>query len=266
MFKSKNSYSFKNIIVILSITVASCLLFWFSELITGPTVLKAILSNIGAALLISGVVTAVSEYYTKDNLVEMIFKKLKLKEDIQKTGIDETLLNISEVDYGYYIKKAKSNIDVFHTYGGTWTRNNHDHFVNRLLNSNCKIRVFLMSPNSKFLPALAHQYGITSDELKAKIEEVKKLWEEIYEKKDPRRRKATQSELKLYFHESFPSRSIYRIDDQVIVVDTRIMKGRSNTLPTLICSDTKKKDDFYDYYVGELDQLVQEAEEQSLRS
>ncbi|PGV57506.1 hypothetical protein COD94_25905 [Bacillus cereus] len=266
MFKSKKSYSLKNIIVILIIIVASFCLFWLSEFITGPTIWKAILSNIGAALLISGVVTAFSEYYTKDNLVEMIFKKLKLKEDIQKTGIDETLLNTSEIDYGYYIKKSKNKIDVFHAYGGTWTKNNHDHFVNRLLNSNCKIRVFLMSPNSKFLPALAHQYGITSDELETKIEEAKRLWEDIYEKKKPKRKRANQSDLKLYFHESFPSRSIYRMDDQVIVVDTRIMKGRSNKLPILICSDTKKKDDFYDYYVGELDQLAQEAEEQSLGS
>ncbi|PHC37067.1 hypothetical protein COF01_15410 [Bacillus pseudomycoides] len=266
MFKSKNSYSFKNIIVILIIIVASFFFFWLSEFITGPTILKAVFSNIGAALLISGVVTAFSEYYTKNNLVEMIFKNIELKENIKKTGIDETLLNTSDVDYGYYIKKAKNTIDVFHIYGGTWTRNNHDFLVNRLLHSNCKIRIFLMSPNSKFLPALADQYGITPEELKSKIEEVKRLWEDIYAKKKSQRRKATQSDLKLYFHESFPSRSIYRIDDQVIVVDSKIIKGRSNKLPVLICSDTKKTNDFYNYYVTELDQLALQGTEQSLSS
>ncbi|MGH0778464.1 hypothetical protein ACQVQ8_15305 [Bacillus cereus] len=264
MFKWKNGYSVSNFIAILVTIIFSIVFFYVSELLPSETIWKAILSNIGAALLISGVFTGFNEYFMKDKLVEMIFTKLKLKENIQKTGIDETILDLSEVDYGYYIKNAKSTIDVFHTYGETWTKTNHDHFVNRLLNSNCKIRVFLMSPESKFVPALADQYGKTPEELQATIERVKKLWEDIYERKSKQKKKATQSELHLYFHDLFPSRSIYRMDDKVIVVDTRILKGRSSTLPVLICSDTKKTNDFYDYYVNELDQLVLHAKEQSL--
>ncbi|MFT4407921.1 hypothetical protein [Bacillus cereus] len=264
MIKWKSEYSVSNFIAILLTIIFSIVFFYISELLPSSTIWKAILSNIGAALLISGVFTGFNEYFMKDKLVEMIFAKLKLKEDIQKTGIDETILDWAKVDYGYYIKNAKNTIDVFQTYGETWTKMNQDHFVSSLLNSDCKIRVFLMSPDSKFLPALADQYGKTPEELKATIERVKKLWEDIYERKSEQRERATQSELHLYFHDLLPSRSIYRMDDKVIVVDTTMMKGRSSKLPVLICSNTKKTNDFYDYYVNELDQLVLNAKEQSL--
>lgn len=265
MFKNvfkKDYFGLSNLITVLAIILAGIVFFYFSELVKNQNVWKSILNNIGAALLISGVFTAVNDFFMREKLVEMIFKKLKLKEDIQKTGIDETTLDITTIDYGYYIKKSKNNIDVFHTYGETWTKTNHDYFVNKLRNSNCKIRVFLMSPDSKFLPGLAQQYNTTEEELRATIERVKVLWESIYETKNGRR-KSAKSDLKLYFHDFFPARTIYRIDDQVLVVDTRIMKGRSSTLPVLICSDTKKTNDFFDYYVRELDELALVASEHS---
>ncbi|MGG0644639.1 hypothetical protein ABE021_11940 [Sporosarcina gallistercoris] len=252
----KRIFGVSNFVTILIIILVGILFFYLSELTFG-TVWKAILNNIGAALLISGVFTAVNDFFMKDKLVELIFKKLKLKEDIQKTGIDETILDITTVDYGYYIKNAKNNIDVFHTYGESWTKTNHDHFVNKLRNSSCKIRVFLISPDSRFLPALAQQYNTTEEELKATIERVKTLWESINELK----RENKKSGLKLYFHDLFPARTIYRVDDQVIVVDTRIMPGRSSKLPVLICSDTKKSNDFFDYYVDELNEVASLSKE-----
>lgn len=264
MFNLKNRYGIYHVIILLLTIIGSAIFFWFSELITNHPIIKSIFSNIGAALLISGVFTVVNEYIMKDKLVELIFTKLKLKEDIQKTGIDETTLESTSIDYRYYIKQSNRTIDVFHTYGETWTKANHDYFVDRLVSSNCKIRVFLMSPDSEFLPALAKHYGKTPQELKETIERVKKLWEDIYSKKPKKGRKLTQSDLKLYFHDMFPARSIYKMDDKVIVVDSRIMDGRTSTLPVLICSDTKKTNDFYDYYVNELNQLVLSAKEQSL--
>lgn len=260
---SRNNFGLFNLLIVVGIIAFSFLMYYFSELVPDGVVWKSILSNIGSALLISGVFTGFNEYFMKDKLVDMIFRKLKLKEDIQRTGIDETNLDISSIDYGYYIKNAKNNIDVFHTYGETWTKNNHDNFVNVLLNSNCKVRVFLMSPDSKFLPGLAQQYDCTEEELRSTIERVKKLWEDIQRSTE---NKSTKSELKLYFHDLFPARTIYRIDNQVIVVDTRIMKGRSSTLPVLICSDTNKTDDFYDYYVNELNNLESHAIEHPLKN
>ncbi|WP_155889682.1 hypothetical protein [Bacillus safensis] len=264
MIRLKSGYSVSNLIVILLTIIVSIVLFLISELLPSHNIWKAITSNVGAALLISGVFTGFNEYFMKDKLVEMIFDKLKLKENIQNTGINETFLDVTQIDYGYYIKNAKNSIDIFHTYGETWTKTNHDHFVNKLINSNCKIRVFLLSPESKFLPALAAQYDISPDELKQTIHKVTDLWKTIYGIKSKQRKKATQSELHLYFHNFFPSRSIYRMDDKVIVVDTRILKGRSSKLPVLICSNTKKTNDFYDYYVSEINELESSAEKQSL--
>lgn len=263
MFKKifqKRIFGVSSFITIVIIILVGILFFYFSEL-ANQTFWKAILSNIGAALLISGIFTVVNDFFMKDKLVEMIFKKLKLKEDIQRTGIDETILDITTVDYGYYIKKAEENIDVFHTYGESWTKTNHDHFVNKLQNSNCKIRVFLVSPDSKFLPALADQYNTTEEELKATIERVKILWESIYQKKKENKK----SDLKLYFYDLFPSRTIYRFDDQIIVVDTRITRGRSSKLPVLICTDTKKTNDFFDYYTDELNEVASVVKQHSFK-
>jgi hypothetical protein len=226
--------------------------------------LKASCSNIASAIIVAGIFSAVNEKIVKDNLIELILSKIKLKQEIDATGIEEVFTDISDVDYRYYLKGAKKNIDILHVYGRTWTTNNLDDIKDKLLNSNCDIRVILVDPESPFIEGLAKFYGVTSDDLKQKIQEVSAMWKDLHAKKSVRKRKPTQSSIKLYYHKSQPASAVYRIDDRIINVQNKFISGRSKKLTTIVCNDTSRAYDIYNNFLNEIEELVSNSKEISL--
>lgn len=224
---------------------------------------KASFSNIASAILVAGILTAIDEKLIKDNLVELILDKLNLKRGIDQTGIEEVFTDISEIDYKYYFKYAKRSIDIIHVYGRTWTSNNEDEIKDKLLNSNCNIRVIIASPESPFINGLAFYYGMTPDKLKYRIEEVTTTWKKIYAKKISRRK--TESTLELYYHKGQPSYSLYRFDDKIVTVHNKVANsGKTKKLPTIVCKNTRRQDDLYSSYLDEINELVLQSEKVNL--
>jgi hypothetical protein len=224
---------------------------------------KAIIRNIASAILITGIFSLLNQYFLKDKLVELILNKLNLKQDIDRAGIESLFSGIDDIDYRYFFKKAKKNIDILHIYGRTWTNNNIDEITNKYLNSNCNIRVILLSPNSLFVPALAdhynsEHYNCTPGNLRDIILEVANKWAEMVKKKHGRKSK---NFLKLYFHFGQPTNSIYRIDDRIIIVQTKTSKGKTKRLPSIICKDTQRADDLYSIYMDEIELIIKESQE-----
>lgn len=223
-----------------------------------------ILNNIAVALFIGGIFELMNEYYLKEKLVDLILEKLKLKENIDKTGITDVFSDIHDVDYRYYIKNSNKNIDIYHVYGRSWTNSNLDTIKDRLLRSNCNIRVILLSPNSKFIEGLAERYEITEDGLKANIKEMERTWRKLFEEKKPIKKRKTQSSLKLFYSDSFPVYSLYRFDDNIINVQSKPSKGRTTSLPIIVCKDTNKGYDLHDMYTKELEDIISQSIEVDL--
>ncbi|GEM_PF-1060666 len=223
--------------------------------------LKTSCSNIASAIIVAGIFSAVNEKIIKDNLIELILSKIKLKQEIDETGIEEVFTDISDVDYRYYLKAAKRNIDILHVYGRTWTTNNIDIIQDKLVASNCNIRVILVDPESPFIEGLAQSYVTTSDDLKKRIQDVSVMWKNLYAEKIVRKRKTTQSSIKLYYHKSQPASALYRIDDRIINVQNRCTSGRSKKLTTIICKDTRRADDIYDNFLNDIEELITNSSE-----
>lgn len=224
----------------------------------------SVLNNVALALFISGILGLINEYILKESLIEIILSKINLKQSIDKTGIEHVYTNIKEVDYDYYFSKSKSKIDIVHVYGQTWTNTHLDEIKSRLLKSNCKIRVVLLSPTSEFIPALAADYNISSDELRQKIYDVTELWRDLAKCKVKSSGKKTQSNLEVYYSSGKPFFSLYRIDDRVIQISSRMSTGKSKALPVLICKNTFKAEDLYDFYVEEIQLIIDQSEKITL--
>ncbi len=267
MLVKKNTFKNTFLLTILATIIVGLILFWVTEYI--PNILfKSVVSNVASALFISGVFGAVNEYMLKNSLVDLILDKLKLKEDIDRTGIEEVFFGISDIDYKYYIKRAKKNIDIVHVYGRTWTNTNIDVITETLMNSSCKIRVILVSPESPFVPALSEHYGtdvnpVSVDDLKKTMTDVAGIWKELSNKYNAHRSRRAKGSLKLYYHNGPPTNSIYRIDDRVILVTGKTTKSKSTILPSFICKDTNKNEDLYNIYIDEIENLITESTEYS---
>lgn len=239
--KSRNEYKLRFFLSVSFLLLGGVGCLYISELISDELILKDVLGHIGTAFFFTGVFGIVQEFILKDKLVDVILSKLKLKEDINRTGIESIFFGISDIDYGYYLKRAKSNIDIIHIYGRTWTNNYIDEIEDRLLNSNCKVRVVLLSPDSLFVPALAEHFDETPEALQQKIKDVSKLWKGVYEKKEKTKKRKTQSSIQLYFHRGMPANSLYRIDERIVFVQNKLTKGKSKRLPLKYVQKVKKR-------------------------
>lgn len=222
---------------------------------------KASFSNISSALIVAGVLSFINEKIMKENLIEIILDKVDLKKNIDTTGVSEIHTNISNIKYSSYLKNSEKNIDIIHTYGRTWTSNNIDEISEKLLNSDCNIRIVLVNPNSLFIDGLAYVYGETSDGLRQIILDMSERWKELYEKKEAVKGKTTESSIKLYYHKNLPSCSLYRFDDNIINVQSKLSCGRSKKLTSIVCTNTEKEDDVYSNFNHEIEQLIKESEE-----
>lgn len=214
--------------------------------------------SLGTALIIASIFDVINNFYLKDKMVDLILEKMLIKETIHNTGISEIVSDLNDLDYRHYIRNSKESIDIYHVYGRTWTNNNMDSLRRKVLNSNCKIRVVLLSPESKFIEPLAERYGSTSKELISNIEYVTKCWQELFECKKSAKKK-TQGSLKVYYTQAFPVYSLYRFDNSIINILSKPSKGRTSTLPTFICEDSNKESDLYSMYLKEFEEIINES-------
>ncbi len=220
---------------------------------------KIIFSQIALAILISVIIGIINEYILKDSLVDMILEKIKIKEYVNKTGLEEMVSSIGEINYKYYFKNANKNIDIVHVYGRSWTNSNLDEINDRVIKSNCKVRVILVDPESKFIEGLEGHFDYNSGKLKEEIKNVSLRWKEIYDEKNKKNKKSTQGNIELYYHKGHPSNALYRIDNRIIVVHTKTTKGRTTRIPGMVFKDTSKSDCFYEIYLKEIEELVNQS-------
>lgn len=251
-------------IVSLLLVIIGLVIIIFKEMYVTNSLWGEILNNVAVALFIGGIFELMNEFYLKDKLVEVILEKLKLKENIDKTGITDVFSDTNDIDYRFYIKNSNKNIDIYHVYGRSWTNSNLDSIRDKLLRSNCNIRVILLSPNSKFIEGLAERYEITGIELKANIKEMEKTWRKLFEEKNAIKKRRTQSSLKFFYSDSFPVYSLYKFDDNVVSVQSKPSKGRTTSLPIIVCKDTNKGHDLHDMYIKEIEDIISQSIEVDL--
>jgi len=96
-------------------------------------------------------------------------------------------------------------------------------------------------------------------ELKGRILEVEKSWRALYKEKERQRKRRSQSSLELYYTDCFPAHSLYRFDDNLIHIQSKPTKGRSNELTTIVCKKTARADDLYNKYLQEIEDIIAES-------
>jgi hypothetical protein len=256
----KNRFQITSLLFI----VAGLVLIVINEMYVKSGLWGEILNNLAVALFFGGIFEIMNEFYLKEKLVDLILHKLKLKETIDKTGIIEVFSDINDIDYRFYMKKASRNIDIYHVYGRTWTNSHLETLKDKILRSNCNVRVILLAPNSSFIQPLAERYEMLEGELRTNIKKMEETWKQLYQEKIVVKKRKTQSSLKLYYSDSFPVYSMYRFDDTLIHVQSKPSKGRTTKLPTIVCVDTNKGHDLYDMYLKEIEEIIVQSQEVDL--
>lgn len=263
--RDDNKFSLRHIIVALGCAIIGILCMWLDN---------QLVSNVGSVLLVSGIYTIIDNMYLKKSLIELVIQKVSLDKEIDDTGlikIDSVLTNIG---YREHFEKATSNIDIVHNYARTWTTNNFDFIRNTVMNKECHLRVVLLNPESPFVPALEKHYGYAEGHLTELINEVTEKWKSLYCDVEEKRKACSKKKsstyknkhygsVELYYFNGQPTNSLYRIDDKIIVVNSKNSKEKSVYLPYTIFQNNGEKG-LYHVYLEEIETIIKEAEKVEL--
>lgn len=235
------------------------LLLYVAQQLDAQSSWRPFLSALSSTLIVSGALGLLNKYFLTNELVKLILEKIKLKNDIDRTGIESIYTDLSDIPYKTWMKKSK-HIDIVHVYGQTWTNNNQGFIKGALDNNTCKVRVVLLSINSNFISPLAEQYSMDEDMLRRKMEAVKSIWVQLFASLKTTRIKKN---LNVYYHTGTPCCSLYRFDDRIVVIQSKLTKGRTSNLPIFVCTKIEKSG-LYHMYLDEIESLIKEAQKLDL--
>lgn len=258
--RDDNKFSLRHIIVALICAIVGILCMWLGN---------TFFSNVGSVLLVSGIYTIIDNMYLKKSLIDLVIQKVMLNKEIEDTGLIEIDSILSDIKYREHFENAKSYIDIIHNYAKTWTNSNFDFIKNTVMNKECHLRVVLLNPDSLFVPALEKHYDDEEGELIGLIKEMSDKWKSLYyaveekrkvckEKKSSTYKNRICGSVELYYFNGQPTNSIYRIDDEIIVVNTKSSKEKSVYMPYTIYKNNGEQG-LYHRYLEEIEKIIKEA-------
>lgn len=244
-------YYLSNFIIVLIIVPVGLILMWKGN---------SFLNNVGTVLLVSGIYTILDNMFLKKSLVDLVLQKVNLQKDIVNTGLVKVGFVINNINYPEYFENAKSEIVIVHNYAQTWTNSYFDFIKKTITSKNCCLRVVLLNPKSAFVPALEKHYNYPQGELSKIIVNITNKWKELYDETERLRKEGhTCGNVELYYFNGQPTNSIYRIDDNIIVVNAKNSKSRSSYLPYMIYKNNGETGLFH-VYLKEIEAILDEAD------
>lgn len=176
-------------------------------------------------------------------------------EKYEAIGIKNIYSTVENIDYNQLIKGTKKNIDIIHIHGMTWTNNNRESLKKKLKCPGVSIRVILLDIHGLFFNPYSEFIGKNSEYLIKKTEEVLDIWDTMYREATSNRTK-NGANLIMYFHNGFPSKSLYRFDDTIIASPTVMMEDKSPNSPTIHCQKMSNSDCAFEEYMQEIEWLI----------
>ena len=178
--------------------------------------------------------------------------------NITRLGIKNAYEDISDIQYHVMIKNTRSCIDIVHIHGSTWTNKVRVYLREKMKDPNMTIRILLLDPRSVFFEPVARFIGQDAAALRRRLEDVMNTWERTYSEATLHRTRKGAKVL-LYLTQSFPTQSVYRIDDMIIVNPSCMTKDKTPLLPTLCCENVKNGDGFFNNYVAQIELMIAES-------
>lgn len=210
-----------------------------------------ILNSTGSVLIVSGVYNVIYEYILKSKLISFVIQKVKLKSNIDKSGIVDIVLRSDDIPYRDLIKETVSEIIIVHAYGATWTRNHIEIIKEIGLQKKLNITIALLSTNSKFCDSIDVHYNKSTGHMINCIKRSTKYWEDMGNKLKE------SSVVNVYYFNGNPVHSLYKFDNKIVVVSNKINNTLSLNLHSFICEQNKEtKQGLYQIYEEEINELI----------
>lgn len=201
--------------------------------------LSNVVKDVGSFLIGSGTLGIIWELVAKKSFFREIWKLNNISDDIKSSGILEFTSDFKEsVDWSDLFSHA-SNIDIFFSYGNTWTNNNIDRIRSfSRKNKRGKINLFIPDINNDdIISELSRRYSITNDEL---INKINYSIESI---------KNAHKKTKVIYIKVTPVYTFYRFDNKAVIALYKHRRDKE-PVPTFV---VKKGGELYNFITTEID-------------
>jgi len=191
-------------------------------------------------------------------LTDEIIGKIKLKDEIIKSGITSYYSNFGAIDLKKYFAEAKK-VDIYVNYANTLFNQIGDTIEIFLQTKKREINIYLLSEDNKFIQGLGAHWGYNdsgSDEtqIKTKIaSSIALLIKTCTQLKSKNKLKAKITISKLNRHPVFYS--FYRFDDIIILVPSKLVQSKNFRPLAFIAENGEYEDDIYKKCSKELEDI-----------
>ena len=213
------------------------------------------------ATLVSAVKTSVRKAKEEESVSGWIkrseIEELLQKSDLVHSGIENVFNTVDKIDYTPFIRGTTSEIDIVHIHGMTWTNKLRAPLTNVMKRQEIKIRIILLDVGGLFFVPYARYINYNPDRLYDKTKEVLEIWKTMYENATSHGEKQG-ADVTVYFHNGYPSKSLYRFDNKVIATPVVMTGQKSPLMPTLTCcgKGSEDQDSIFSSYLWEINTLV----------
>lgn len=211
---------------------------------------KPYLSELSSALLVGGLLSLLFKIFQDRESEYTLRRLLRIHDSVDELGLVEILPEVQAFNFTELIEGADSLAVVMND-GLRWVGNNTISLSKRFAKKSTT-EFFTVSPDSPFIETLAKKVNCPSDDLKRKIKDSWQRIEDAYNLSDKK------SGFTIYAMDTFPTRSMFLTEDQLVETPYQTAAGRAK-IPLYLYKKVARGDSPYSFAHNDIEHLRQEA-------
>lgn len=209
--------------------IAGLALIVLQEKLGAASALYPYLTQISSTLLVGGTISLLYKLFVDRDSEKRLKQMLRIHESIHESGLDEIVGDSKSHNFSAFIKHSQE-LSIVMNDGLRWIGNYSVEMEERFSRKGTETELFLVDGDGHFLPALAHKTEVSAENLKEKLHQTKLLLVDTLKKS------RQQGRLLIYALKNYPTQSIFRGDNTVIVTPYQASSGR-RTIPLFVYRD-----------------------------
>jgi hypothetical protein len=209
------------------------------------------LRELSSVFLVGGVLAILFRVFHDRAYEANLRRLLRIHDSVDELGLVEILPEVQDFNFTDIIND-RDHLSVLMNDGLRWIGNNAVPLQERF-SKNTLTEFFLIDPDSNFVKVLAGKVGEEPDNLKKKIQDAWQRVIELYEKSE------MKGQVKIYKVNTFPTRSIFLSEDELIETPYQTASGRAR-IPVFVYKQVPRKDAPYYFAKNDILALRKESD------
>ena len=211
---------------------------------------KPYLTEVSSALLVGGLLSLLFKIFQDKESETTLRRLLRIHDSVDDLGLVEILPEVQGFNFTEMVEDADS-LSIVMNDGLRWIGNNTISLSKRF-GKKATTEFFTVDPDSAFIPILAKKVSCDSEDLRKKIRD---SWQRI---EDAYNNSEKKSGFVIYAIETFPTKSVFLTEDQLVETPYQTAAGRAK-IPLYLYKKVARTDSPYYFAANDISHLRTEA-------